>query len=280
VKYFVNGRWCLPAAARVSVRDAGFAFGAGVFTTLRVHRGCPLFLAEHLKRLADHAARLGFAAPESHATARTLMRGLELNRLREGVARITATPGPASVSLNAKRSPTLVITFESPRRNPGPVSLLVTPYVSSPWRALKTTAYLDSVLLLQRARQHRCYDAVAQCDGQLLESGTANLFGVTSRQIRTPGADGRILPGIARARIMARPELAIEEAPLRRAGLSRLEGLFLTNCARGVIPVARVRDERGRVIWAGDPQHPRIALVRQVWRRLVQSAVRSDREAG
>jgi branched-subunit amino acid aminotransferase/4-amino-4-deoxychorismate lyase len=276
VKCFVNGLWCLPGAARVSVQDAGFAFGAGVFTTLRVHRGCPLFLAEHLERLADHAARLGFAAPDSRATARTLMRGLALNRLREGVVRITTTPGLATASLRTGRTPTLVITFEPPRRNPGPVNLLVTHHVPSAWRALKTTAYLDSVLLLQRARRQRCYDAVAQCDGQLLESGTANLFGVVSCRILTPAADGRILPGIARARLMARPDLAIEEAPLRRAGLGRLEGLFLTNCVRGVIPVATVRNARGSEIWHGDPHHPRIVQVRRAWQRLVRNALRPD----
>jgi branched-subunit amino acid aminotransferase/4-amino-4-deoxychorismate lyase len=271
VKYFVNGRWQPPAEARVSVQDAGFAFGAGVFTTLRVHRTCPLFLVQHIERLHDHAARLGFAAPDARTTAQTLMRGLKLNRLRDGTAKIIATPGPTTLSLEVTRPPSLVITFEPPRRNPGPINLLVTPHVPSPWRALKTTAYLDSVLLHRRARHHRCFDAVALNAGQLLEAGTANLFGATSDRFFTPPADGRILAGIARAHLLAHLAPAVAEVPLRRAGLSRLEALFLTNCVRGVISVRSVLDERGREVWRGDPRHPRIQQARQAWRQVVRN---------
>jgi branched-subunit amino acid aminotransferase/4-amino-4-deoxychorismate lyase len=258
------------------VQDAGFAYGAGVFTTLRVHRGCPLFLTAHLERLQEHAARLGFTAADRHRTTRELMHGLALNGMREGVIKIITTPGTATVSLDGGKRASLIIMFLPPRRNPGPVRLLVTPCTPSPWRSLKSTAYLDSVTLLQRARRARCHDALALCDGQLLESGRANLFAITQRRIHTPPADGRILAGIARAQFLTQDDLAVEERPVRRAGLRPIEALFLTNCVRGVIPVASLWDEKGREIWRGDPGHPQIEHARQVWRRMVRSALASD----
>src|ERR1700744_5745224 len=55
----VNGALVRRAEARVSVFDAGFIAGDGVWEGLRLHRGRLLFLDAHMDRLFHGAAAIG-----------------------------------------------------------------------------------------------------------------------------------------------------------------------------------------------------------------------------
>jgi len=78
------------------------------------------------------------------------------------------------------------------------------------------------------------------CDGdQLLEAGWANLFVAREETLWTPPADGRILPGTARAAVLAiarEKGLDAREQPLSAAALQTAEETFLTNSIRGIEP--------------------------------------------
>lgn len=74
---------------------------------------------------------------------------------------------------------------------------------------------------------------------EVLEAGRANVFAVFGEVLATPRADGRILPGIARAgAIEAAREAGIEvvERPLDRDELLAADEVFLTGSVRGVEP--------------------------------------------
>jgi len=77
-------------------------------------------------------------------------------------------------------------------------------------------------------------------DGEeLLEAGWANLSAVREGALWTPPADGRILPGIARATLLEiAQELGIpaKEQPIRASDLYTAEETFLTNSVRGIEP--------------------------------------------
>src|ERR1700760_625292 len=51
LKIYVNGALVPRAEAKVSVFDAGFVLGDGVWEGLRLHKGRLLFLGAHLERL-------------------------------------------------------------------------------------------------------------------------------------------------------------------------------------------------------------------------------------
>src|SRR5690606_5545028 len=74
---------------------------------------------------------------------------------------------------------------------------------------------------------------------EVLEAGRANVFVVFGAELATPPADGRILPGIARARVI---EIAgaggveVVERRLRRAELRAADAVLLTGSVRGVEP--------------------------------------------
>jgi branched-subunit amino acid aminotransferase/4-amino-4-deoxychorismate lyase len=111
-------------------------------------------------------------------------------------------------------------------------------------------------------------------DGEeVLEASRANVFAVEGETLVTPPTDGRILAGVARARVIAiARELGIElrEEALSLSRLRDAGEAFLSGSVRGVEPVSRIGDSElsppGEVVariaaamrgaWIGE-RHPR-----------------------
>jgi len=82
-------------------------------------------------------------------------------------------------------------------------------------------------------------------DGEVLEAARANVFVVDDDVLLTPRADGRILPGIARARVLGAVRSLGLELRVQPVGFERLLSAgqaFLTGSVRGVEPVRAVGD--------------------------------------
>jgi branched-chain amino acid aminotransferase len=95
VLVYVNGELRRRAAAVVSVFDAGFVLGDGVWEGLRVHRGRPVFLDRHLDRLFEGAKALALDVGRSREElAAAIDETLRANGMTEGVhVRLMVTRG-------------------------------------------------------------------------------------------------------------------------------------------------------------------------------------------
>jgi para-aminobenzoate synthetase/4-amino-4-deoxychorismate lyase len=80
---------------------------------------------------------------------------------------------------------------------------------------------------------------IVDLSGEVLESGSGNVFVVEGDTLVTPPADGRILPGITRAELIASADVAIEPVDLDR--LRAADDVFVTSAIRGRQPVGRSR---------------------------------------
>src|SRR5512143_3384483 len=110
IRIYVNGALKPRAEAVVSVFDSGFVLGDGVWEGLRVHRGHPAFLGEHLDRLYEgaKAIALDIGLDRRQLTA-ALYATLAANGMTDGVhVRLMATRG-------VKRTP-----YQDPRATVGP----------------------------------------------------------------------------------------------------------------------------------------------------------------
>lgn len=117
-KIYVNGELVSRDQAKVSVFDAGFVVGDGVWEGLRLHHGTLLFLDEHLDRLywgaGAIALDIGF---DREALTSEIRRTLDANGMEHGVhVRVMLTRGvksaPNQDPRNALGRPTLVIVAE------------------------------------------------------------------------------------------------------------------------------------------------------------------------
>ncbi len=230
---YLNGSYLPPEEARLPVSDRGLAYGDGVFTTMKVSGGAPLFLGRHLERLVRDAAAIHLAAPVEEVEAACF--GL-VSRLgmEDGVLKVILTrgSGPRGLSTRSVEGPSVVVSASelpgarlalraiSVRDNRGPLV------------AHKTLNYLPNIIALRRAEEAGCEEAVFARDGLLLEATTSNLVGEVEGNLLSPSLGGRVLGGVVR-------EVLLEEGAVREGDLpADLSGpLYCLNSVRGIEPV-------------------------------------------
>jgi para-aminobenzoate synthetase / 4-amino-4-deoxychorismate lyase len=106
---------------------------------------------------------------------------------------------------------------------------------------------------------------VVDDDGTVLEVSRGNVFAVRGGALVTPPADGRILPGVARARVVDVAQAAglpLEERAVSREELASADEVFVSGSVRGVEPVRAYAGAR----WEPGPVTPGVAAgLRRLW---------------
>jgi branched-chain amino acid aminotransferase len=118
----VNGELKPRSEAVISVFDAGFVLGDGVWEGLRVHGGHPVFLEQHLDRLYEgaKAIALDIGLSRDELTA-ALYATLSANGMDDGVhVRLMVTRGTKSTP------------YQDPRMTLGPATIVMIPEYKEP----------------------------------------------------------------------------------------------------------------------------------------------------
>jgi branched-subunit amino acid aminotransferase/4-amino-4-deoxychorismate lyase len=233
--------------ASVSVFDAGFQFGAGLFETVLCIDGRPHVLGRHLARLRGSAEMLGIPIVENDEEIQNAIGAvLTKNSLDRGHARlkILATPGDITAYQPIRR-PTMFITAEPYLR----------PSLTVPWRlgldgrvqagplsTHKSSSYLAARMALHTARVHGFDDMVLlDRHGNVAETSIAGLLLLyRGRWILPETADA--LPSISRDIIIELLREKGENIVTRVVTPERLEqsAVLLSNSLLGPFPVHSV----------------------------------------
>jgi branched-chain amino acid aminotransferase len=265
VLIYVNGELVPRAEAKVSVFDAGFALGDGVWEGLRLHKGRLLFLEEHLDRLEAGARAIALDIGMDRAgIAAAVERTLKANGMTDGVhLRLMVTRGlKATVNQdprNALGRPTLVITAEYKAATAAGrgLALATSRIRCSPAEMFDMRLNSHSRLNLIRA----LLDAVeAGADEALMldpqgfvsSCNATNFFFVKDGEVRT--SDGRYcFNGITRAHVIGLCQgagLPVRQGDFALAEAQGAEEAFVTGTLGGITPV---RSIDGRAMSAGAP---------------------------
>ena len=115
VLVYLNGQLVPREQAKISIFDAGFVVGDGVWEGLRLHRGSLLFLDQHLDRLYWGARAIALdIGLDRAALTREIRRTLAVNQMTDGVhLRVMVTRG-------LKSAPN-----QDPRNALGPASVVI-----------------------------------------------------------------------------------------------------------------------------------------------------------
>jgi para-aminobenzoate synthetase component I len=250
-----------PAAAQAGsggARDGGLLRprpAMGVFTSLLITGG-------ETRGLADHVARL-------EASARQVF-GKDLpSALHDSlVAKLSQNPtGRLRISVQPAGGPLRAVVEVVPLDQP-PAQVRLRPAViegglgAHKWLDRRLLADLFRSMALQPGEQLLIEDA----DGDVLETDRANIFAVIGGILHTPPADGRLLPGVARAAVLRaarRAGLDVSVTPIGRAQLLAASEVFVTNAVHGVRPVRSLAN--GPAAWQAGPVASQMAaaLTRQ-----------------
>lgn len=233
----LDGHLAPAAQTAVSAVDPGFLRGDGVFEVVRVYRGRPFALQEHLDRLTRSAAnlRLSYEVPRRDLLAdieRVL--GERAAGDYDGCLRIVLTRGGRRLVLTEPRGD-----------KPELARLAFVTY--APTRVLdgvKSLSYAANMLATRIAEERGFDDALLITPhGRVLEAPTASVFWVAADgSLATPPLSEHILASITRDRIM-RLISAVERSVTRDELLAARE-VFLTSTTREVQPVAEIETQR------------------------------------
>jgi branched-subunit amino acid aminotransferase/4-amino-4-deoxychorismate lyase len=235
----LNGAALRAAEVAVTPLGAGLQLGHGVYTTLKVAAGRPVFFAEHHARLSADARAVGLQPPDRDGLRTRVELCLARNAVTAAALKIVLFQDAGRTSeLIALRGPS---PLEAARTRGCRLKTVAGPAGSPATLCHKTTSYLAHLLARQAAQATGCDDALwLDGCGQILETAGANVFVVDrSGIVLTPPMSLGLLPGVVRAAIL-RDFPGAREAVVDLTALADAAEVFITNSLIGVLPVAAV----------------------------------------
>lgn len=224
--------------------DRGLAYGDGVFETLRVHRGQPVWWREHWERMLLGAQVLGLPVPDQMLVRReceNLLLGSE-----DAVLKIILTRGSAGRGYGApaNATPTVILSshpLPAPELKPVTLRWCQTTLAVQPLLAgIKHLNRLEQVLARAEWSDPEIFDGIV-CDSEdrVVSATSANLFALIGGRWLTPRVLRCGVAGTVRAWVLANVAGAAE-AELSAAEVSRADALFLCNALRGILAVRQL----------------------------------------
>jgi branched-chain amino acid aminotransferase len=184
-------------------QDRGFLLGDGVFETVLVINHKPLWLDEHVQRMAHAAAELGIDF-NAEGIFSGLTEVLKKSKKPCEVLRITLSRGKAGRGLAGDgTSPSLLITLgEFAAKNFfQPCHLKVSQIRRNefaPSSRLKTLSYIDGIAAAREVAGDADDAVMLNTSGHVASATVANIFVLQGDELITPSLDQGILPGIMR----------------------------------------------------------------------------------
>ncbi len=255
VLVLLNGQLVPSHAAQVSLFDAGFALGDGVWEGLRLHKGALLFLEAHLDRLYRGAAALRIdIGVDREALTASLRELLRANGMEDGAhLRLMVTRGRKSTINQDPRftlgKATIAVTAEFKRRaaEARPLALAMSSIRTSPPEIfdmhLNTHSRVNYIRALLEVIDDGADEAIMlDHRGFVASCNATNLFWVKDGTVFT-SRDDFCFNGITRGNVIA---LCREgAAPLQQGDwlpddLLGADEAFVTGTMGGVTPVGSI----------------------------------------
>jgi branched-subunit amino acid aminotransferase/4-amino-4-deoxychorismate lyase len=240
----LDGALMPAASAMVSATSEGFLYGHGVFETVKVLGGRPVFLAQHHARLTASAQTLDLPCSIDLPSLRARLQWvITANTLSDGSAKIVlfnngdSTSELITTKTNAYPAEAYTRGFHLKTVFTGERTGVLTAY--------KTLNYLANIRAKRAALASGFDESLFITPaGIVIEGSTTNIFSVRDGMVFTPPLASGPLPGIARAEVLALlgPE-RVRETLLTTSDLHHASEIFVTNALLGIMPVSRL-DER------------------------------------
>ena len=264
---FLNGRYCAPEEAFISVDDRGFLFGDGIYEVIRFYDGKLFKLHEHLVRMERSAAKimlnLPYGAPEITAICRQL---LAESGVQNGLIYMQVTRGaaPRAHQFPTKVEPTFLarvseVDEEKVLEHRHGVKAIFAPDERWGHCDIKSVNLLPNVLAREEAHRQGAYEAVFVHPLGITECGSSNVFAVIDNKLVTAPLGDRILSGVMRQTVLDLAENAGLGIELRYPQQDEFTGaaeIFITNSVDEIAPVLALDEKK-----VGDGQPGKITLL-------------------
>lgn len=243
----LNGKLEEVSSVCLSPDNRAFNYADGVFETIRVMYGQPLWIGWHFDRLSHGLRALGIENPwHLGSFEKELLTLIEANKIRQGgrlKVQVWRSAGgyyqPESahadwlMQVSVLPHNTFQLNYKGLQLGDcsRPKQTLFIPDI-------KATNALQYVLAANEAKSAGVDDVfLYHSEGALLESSNSNVFILRDGVLRTPALDGGCLPGIMRSVMLhLLPNLgySVKEQLLSHADLQAADEVYLTNAIHGL----------------------------------------------
>ncbi len=251
---YLNGQLVPRAEAKVSLFDAGFLVGDGIWEGIRLHKGALLFLEEHIDRLYWGAGQISLdIGMDRKALIAELRRTIDTNRMHDGVhIRLMVTRGEKSAPnqdpRNAIGKATVAIVAEYKLPNPklmaqglklATSSVLCTPREMFDMR-LNSHSRLNLIGALLQAIEAGADEALMlDPHGFVSSCNATNFFFVRAGVVKT-SKGAYCFNGVTRSHVInlcREARLPIELGDFALSEVHGAEEAFVTGTFGGITPV-------------------------------------------
>ncbi|TCK93300.1 4-amino-4-deoxychorismate lyase [Natranaerovirga hydrolytica] len=243
----INGELIQQEKASIHPAAEGFAYGYGVFETIKYEDHKIYFMDEHLERLFQSCKTIHI--PINYTKENIKQYAMVLvskNQIHNGVLKINLTKNKdRSDLILTTRENTYTkthydkgfkLTFSKGKRNPYAITT-----------SIKSNNYLENLLEKQRAGKKGYEEVIFEnVHDYLAEGAISNIFFIKEGTLYTPACECGLLPGIIRAKVisLARElKLKTEIGEYTKKDLMEAEEIFITNSLLEIMPVSQVGDK-------------------------------------
>jgi branched-chain amino acid aminotransferase len=243
--------------------NRSFLYGDGIFETIRLIGGNPLFLHDHFKRFSEGLEVLGLSGQlntfEAFKSAVMMFKDtakIQNARVKVVVSRTGTgfyTPDGTGYDYLTSATDGLSSRYEA---GPGLTAGIFSTQTKSPGAlsSLKSTSALLYVMAARAAALAGCDDnLLLNAAGRVIESSRSNLFVVQNEKLITSPLSEGCLNGVMRKqviRLLKTVGTEVAEAPLRVTDLENANEILLTNVVQGVQWVRTLGEKSYTNLWS------------------------------
>jgi len=239
-KAWINGKIVDQDQAMVPAGIPGFQYGAGVFETIRIDHGDPVFVDAHINRMNSSWQAVFRADPPDITWAGVVDLLISENHLENTIAAvkiIMARPGFLAAFARPYRHRLDVIGKTG-------LDLVTYPYPrQTPLAGHKTLNYLYYDRAGQYAKANHADEAlILNPDQTISETNTCNILIIAGNRIIVPKSP-HVLPGVTLAAAVSaleRQGYVTERKSVHARDLSSCSNILLTNALMGAVRVHHV----------------------------------------
>lgn len=246
--------------AHIDIEDRGYQFGDGVYEVIRVYKGNPFRMQDHLSRFQRSADEIGLKLPYKLDRLEELLHQLiQANAMSEGNIYLQATRGVAPRSHPfPDQSQSVVVAYTMKAKRPldaiqNGISAITEADIRWLRCDIKSLNLLGAVLAKQKAKENGSQEAILHRDGTVTEGSSTNVFMVKNNAIITHPANHLILHGITRVVVLEMAKelgIAVKEEAFTLSEMQAADEVFITSTTMEISPVIRID---GNPVGVGKP---------------------------
>jgi branched-chain amino acid aminotransferase len=258
VKHIIyNGEVVETQQHKIALSNRSFRYGDGIFETVRIFNGRPVFVDDHIVRLKNgmQVLNLNFDNGSFPAFGEMISSLAAVDNIKGGFARINVYRSGSGKFMPLTNSADFIIevhNLENEYFLPKEKLIIgVYPEILKPVNSLaavKSNNSLLYVLASVYARNNGFGDALILNENKrIIEATSSNLFVISGKRAVTPPLSAGPLPGIMRMQIMKillEEGFELEEKCPDEKMLLNAGEVFLTNAVAGVRPVTGFKSKR------------------------------------